>query len=708
MNYKFWFWIVNAGTALLRLLFIGRVGLTVDEAHYWAYTKFLSLSYYDHPPLTAYIIKISAAVFGNTEFAVRFPAVLIFFTVSWIFFICARKLYNERTAFAGALLLNVLPVFSFLGSAVFIPDSPLALFWILSLLIFLNIIETGNKKYWYLLGISAGFAMLSKYNAVMIPAGAVLFLIFSAKHRFWFKEKEPYLAFLIMSAMFIPVIFWNIENNWASFGFQFRHGFGSSLPKFSFTLFFRSVGAQAAYISPLIFPLFAVSAWLCVKQAWLKKDRTALIIACFSLPTLVLFNAVATFNEILPHWPAMGYLVLSIYAAHIILKYWNVKWFRNYMKISWIFTVIVLIAAPLHLMYKIIPVEKFLPKEQAEKIKHGIAESERIDISNDLFGWNELGEEIRRTLNAYPQKNRPFIFTHKSYLASQIAFAVPEIRVYCLSDKIDAYDLWQRNLKNLNNKDALFICNDYFYHDPKKYGEAFSSYNEPAEFPIYRNGKKVRNFFFWECKKFRLSKLDAKYGVNVLGPKKNVTQELEKADHAVFKFINSGMRNKIADFYISLISYCDSKSFNLGLVAILIISIAILWTSADRKSFWTNIALMASILAVSSLIVHFMKIYFERPRPLSVFAHEDISTFYETVHRNSFPSGHTNAAFSVCTVMFMLVRKYWYWYAALAFATGFERIYAGSHFPSDVLAGAFLGTATACIMVKLFRKYSKI
>ena len=106
MNYKLWFWIVNAGTALLRLLFIGKVGLTVDEAHYWTYTKFLSLSYYDHPPLTAYIIKLSAWVFGNTEFAVRFPAVLIFFTVSWIFFICARKLYNERTAFAGTLLLN--------------------------------------------------------------------------------------------------------------------------------------------------------------------------------------------------------------------------------------------------------------------------------------------------------------------------------------------------------------------------------------------------------------------------------------------------------------------------------------------------------------------------------------------------------------------------------------------------------------------------
>jgi len=184
MNYKLWFWIVNAGTALLRLLFIGKAGLTVDEAHYWVYAKFLDFSYFDHPPLIAYIIKLSTLIFGNTEFGVRFPVVLIFFTASWIFYVCVQKLYNERTAFTGIVLLNVLPVFSFLGSVISIPDSPLALFWILALLVFILIIETNNKKYWYLLGIITGFAMLSKYNAFMIPVSVTLFLILSPKLHF--------------------------------------------------------------------------------------------------------------------------------------------------------------------------------------------------------------------------------------------------------------------------------------------------------------------------------------------------------------------------------------------------------------------------------------------------------------------------------------------------------------------------------------------
>ena len=707
MNYKLWFWIVNAGTAVLRLLFIGKAGLTVDEAHYWVYTKFLSLSYYDHPPLIAYIIKVSALIFRNTEFGVRFPAVMIFFIASWIFFICAKKLYNERTAFTGVLLLNILPVFSFLGSVVSIPDSPLALFWILSLLVFLLIIETGNKKYWYLLGVIGGFALLSKYNAVMIPAGIVLFLILSPKHRFWFKEKEPYLGFFIMIAMFVPVILWNIENNWASFGFQLKHGFGSSFPKFSLSLFGQSLGAQAGYLSPPIFLIFLTAAYMCIKEAWVKKDRTALIIACFSFPTLVLFNAVAAFNEILPHWPAMGYLVLAIYVAHITLKYAEVRWFRNYTIFAWAFTIVILIIAPIHLMYKVIPVEKFLPKEQAAKVKHGIPEAERVDISNDLFGWKELGEEIRKIITAYPTKRKPFIFTHKSYLASQIAFAVPEIRVFCFSDKIDAYDFWQRNLRPLRNKDAIFICNDFYYFDPENYGDAFASYSEPQEFSIYRNGKKVKNFFFTKCEKFNPSKLDKKYTAYLLGPKKDIPEELLKADYAAFKFINSTMHCKVLNFYMSVISFFDSKEFNIGLIFIFIVSMAILWNS-DNKRFWTDTALLASVLAVSTLTVYFMKEYFERPRPLEEFGYENVNVFYEQLHRNSFPSGHTNAAFAVCAFMFMSVRKYWYWYIILAFATGFERIYVGNHFPSDVLAGAFIGTAIAYVMVKLFKKYSKI
>jgi 4-amino-4-deoxy-L-arabinose transferase-like glycosyltransferase len=708
MNYKLWFWVLNIVLTVLRLLLIGKVGLTIDEAHYWVYAKFLDLSYFDHPPFIAYLIKASTLIFGNNEFAVRFPVVLIFFFASWILFMCTKKLYNEKTAFVAIVLLNVLPLFSFFGSVIAVPDSPLALFWMLALFVFILLIETNNKNYWYLLGIVVGLAMLSKYNAIFIPFSIFMFLVLSPHHRFWFKRKEPYLAVIISILMFLPVIVWNIENNWASFGFQLNHGLGSSWPKFSFTLFGKSIGAQVGYVSPLLFLLFIAASFLCVKEAYQKKDRPALIIACFSLPILIFFNGVATFNEILPHWPAMGYLVLSIYAARLTLKFWHIKWFRMYSYAAWALALFMTIIAPLHVLYRILPIEKFIPKNQIEKVKHGILELERIDVTNEVYGWKEVGNEIRKILNSYPPNERPFVFTYKSYLASELAASVPELIVFCINDKADAYDFWQRNLHNLKNKTGLFICNDYFFVDPREeYGDkVFTSYTDVEDFPVYRSGRKIKNFFFTLCRSFNPSNLLDQYTSNIIGTKKKLFQELIKFDYAVFKFINSDLKCKFLDFCATPISYCDVINFNVSFFAILIFSIVMLWKN-KKDNFWTIIALLASALAITIIATYFLKHYFERFRPSSVFGDENVNTLVEKMYRYSFPSGHASIAVAVCAFMFMIVRKYWYCYIIFALFSGFYRIYAGSHFPSDVLCGALIGILSAYLTVNSFRKYSK-
>ncbi|GAB1402695.1 hypothetical protein MASR1M68_16060 [Elusimicrobiota bacterium] len=196
---------------------------------------------------------------------------------------------------------------------------------------FIKLIETSQKRYWYFLGFSIGLALLSKYTAVMLFPSIIVFLLFSKNHRFWFARKELYISVLISFICFIPVILWNIENNWASFGFQLQHGFGKTLPQISPTLFFRSIGAQAGFVSPLvIWILCFCSLYRCAKEGFIKKDKYSLFVASFSLPVLLFFTSIATFNEILPHWPAMGYLVATMYVAHLILKFWETKWVRIY------------------------------------------------------------------------------------------------------------------------------------------------------------------------------------------------------------------------------------------------------------------------------------------------------------------------------------------------------------------------------------------
>ena len=70
---------------------------------------------------------------------------------------------------------------------------------------------------------------------------------------------------------------------------------------------------------------------------------------------------------------------------------------------------------------------------------------------------------------------------------------------------------------------------------------------------------------------------------------------------------------------------------------------------------------------------------------------------------DSFPSGHTTTVFAAA-VVFSLFKPSWRaGFFAVAAAIGLARISAGAHYPSDVLAGATLGTAMASFLGRSFQ-----
>ena len=69
----------------------------------------------------------------------------------------------------------------------------------------------------------------------------------------------------------------------------------------------------------------------------------------------------------------------------------------------------------------------------------------------------------------------------------------------------------------------------------------------------------------------------------------------------------------------------------------------------------------------------------------------------------SFPSGHTAAAFSLATSLTIINHK---WYVVVpsytwASLVGYSRIYLGVHYPTDIIAGAFVGAGSAWLSYRL-------
>ena len=65
-------WLFVVALTVIRLLMLATTDLEFDEAHYWMWSERLAPAYFSKGPAIAFAIRASAAVFGASEFGVRF------------------------------------------------------------------------------------------------------------------------------------------------------------------------------------------------------------------------------------------------------------------------------------------------------------------------------------------------------------------------------------------------------------------------------------------------------------------------------------------------------------------------------------------------------------------------------------------------------------------------------------------------------------
>lgn len=164
---------------------------------------------------------------------------------------------------------------------------------------------------------------------------------------------------------------------------------------------------------------------------------------------------------------------------------------------------------------------------------------------------------------------------------------------------------------------------------------------------------------------------------------------IQTADENLLCWIEKTLRVPVLDQF--MIFYT-----NLGDVGFLFLAAAfiMLLFRNTRRAGGTALTAMTFGLIVTNLTV---KPLISRARPWVVL--EDFEVLVKSSDPNSFPSGHTCAAFAFAVAMCVSLPQKWGRAVALAAAVlmGFSRLYVGVHFPSDVLAGAVIGTLCGLI-----------
>jgi hypothetical protein len=489
-------WGLIAVSGLLRLALASSLGLGNDEAYHYLFTVHPDWSYYDHPPMVAVVETVGMALMGGraSELGLRLGFIALFAGSTWLMARLTTRSYGPRAGWFAALGLNLTAYHSFAAGMFALPDGPLLFFWLLTLDRLAVALESPEKLApWLWVGLAWGGGLLSKYHAIFLPLGTLLYLALEPSARPWLRRPGPYLAVVVGLIVFGPVLAWNAEHGWVSFVFQGGRAVG--------TLAFRPdtlLGAllgQAAYLFPWIWwPLVVI---LIGRGRRLLGDLGASdrFLLCQAIVPLAVFTMVACTRSVLPHWTLVGFLSLF----PLLGRSWELRAASRPRFSRWLGLLGggMLLAIGLGLLQ----IHWGLVQEGGRG-RLGLLRVSR-DPTVDLYGWDQVADELKR--RGLLERPGTFLFTSSWYHSGQLAFAIrgSTTPVLCYNSwDARSFAFWSRSSDWIGD-DGILVSLNHHAAEPHCFDRWFRRIEPIGDFAIVRAGAPVRRVRLYRCERQR-------------------------------------------------------------------------------------------------------------------------------------------------------------------------------------------------------------
>jgi dolichol-phosphate mannosyltransferase len=396
----------------LRLIYLGQAELLPEEAYYWNYSQHLDIGYLDHPPMVAWLIWLGTSLFGQNEFGVRVGAFGCWMVTSWFVYRMTANFFDKASAFVAVLLVQVLPFFFSVGFLM-TPDAPLVACWA-GALYFAERALIGERRHaWWGVGVCLGLGLISKYSIGVLGPAMLLFLILDSRSRRWFLRWEPYAAVLVAVLIFSPVIIWNFQHGWVSFGFQGSRRLSAHAQFSLHTL----IASAVALLTPTgllaaLWMLFQSKAIAPATETTAKQRL--LFIQVFTLVPLAVFVVFSLRHRVQLNWT--GPLWLAVLAP-IARSIWSLPGARRLPRLlhaAWAPTILVAVvfyAAGLYYLVLGLP---------------GVGYSKQVQLVP--VGWRDLADQVGELQGALERETHeePLIVgMQRNFLSSELAFYDP-------------------------------------------------------------------------------------------------------------------------------------------------------------------------------------------------------------------------------------------------------------------------------------------
>ena len=471
--------VVTVVAGLARLVIGALTPLFPDETYYWEWSRRLAWSYFDHPPMIAWLIRGGTAIAGDTPFGVRLLPILAGVLSGCFVAMSARRLGGGKAALTAALIFALMPL-SAAGLILATPDAPLFAAAAGCAYCVLRAVDATDTRWWCLAGLGLGLALLSKYTGVLLALGVLVGVLARRELRRQLVTPGPYLAIVIALAVFAPVIMWNAKHEWASFAFQLRHGLGgvggSILGRE-----LEMLGGQLALVTPIVFVMMVIAAAR-------STSSTRALLAIAATVVFAFFVYSATRRRVEANWPALAYVPgVVLLAAHVAGTSWR-NWLRAGLALAGLLTAVTYL-------------NTFTPVLPVPARRDPVARS---------AGWSDLAAAVHRIhgprlpISSY----RTWVAADRYQETSQLAFHLPdnpEVFALNLSTRPNQYDFWPRFTDRAQPRDGLILVTDDAERNVTV--ETLRAHFERAERDslviLARNGDPVKYLRIWVLDRWR-------------------------------------------------------------------------------------------------------------------------------------------------------------------------------------------------------------
>ena len=474
---------------ILRLVFWLTAFPNSDEAYYWLWSQHPDWSYYDHPPLSAWVQGVFTAVFGRSIFTLRLPNLISSGAIGYTYYRIVRYLYRDQVQqyFWLVILLVFASPLYFLFLSLAWHDHLLVTFSLISAYLFVTFLDgyiANQKGDWrlYTSAIAIALAGLCKYNAVFVPLGFLAAMIVDRRLRPFLRDRRLYFAITIASSALIPILAWNLSNDFQSVHYYVDRSIRPVDSGIKLDSCLGFVGFSFLVVSPFYWRGFYRS----FKQPnhLIRTDSVYPVVAfwVFAVSTIIL-TVISLISAALYYWNITAYLLLFplLPAYFVRASDFESKAFSGFQIYGLLFATLLVVH------YCFLPLSALISKDADPD-------------SRMLYGWNEVAVVVKHQISEL--QNSPLLITTDYRSASALAYQLNDKTVRAIADRVDQFDFWYPNDLPFRGKNAVILSDDWF-PVPSKLLAKFDRVSQPITVPIIRFGVWIKNYYVQKGYGFR-------------------------------------------------------------------------------------------------------------------------------------------------------------------------------------------------------------